>query len=75
MDTVHIIYLKIVPKELSQYLFPAIGSYPLYLVCLVGSQWERICLVLLGLDVPGCDGTPGDFPSVRGRGGAVMGDL
>lgn len=25
--------------------------------CLVGPQWERICLVLLGLDVPQLDGT------------------
>jgi hypothetical protein len=32
---------------------PAIRPpYP-YLDCLVGPQWERMCLVLLGLDVQG----------------------
>jgi hypothetical protein len=30
-----------------------------YLDCLVGTQWEKMYLVLLGLDVPGCGGTQG----------------
>ena len=38
---------------LSLSLFPAIGSPSPDLVCLVRLQWERMCLDLLGLDVPG----------------------
>jgi hypothetical protein len=33
-------------------LLPAPFPFP-FLDCLVGSQWERRCLVLMGLDVPG----------------------
>lgn len=38
--------------------------------CMFGPQWERICLVLLGLDIPGWDGTQGGAPPLRRRGGS-----
>jgi len=46
--------------------------YPLpYLDCLVGPHWERICLVLMGLDVPGWGSTQsGLLPSLRRREGS-----
>jgi hypothetical protein len=45
-----------------------------YLNCLVGLQWERMCLVLLGLDVPGWGGTQGGLPfSDVSEGEEVMG--
>ena len=50
--------------------FPAIGSPSPYLHCLVGTQWERICL---GLDIPGWGGTQWGLPfsedKGRGNGG------
>lgn len=42
---------------LSWSLFPVIGSPSTYLDLLVGPQWERLCLVLLGLEYPGLGGT------------------
>ena len=44
---------------LSLSVFPAVGSHSPYLGCLVGPQWERMCLVMLGLYVPEWDGTQG----------------
>lgn len=56
-----------------QSLFPSIGSPLHYLDCLVGPQWERICLVLLGPDVPGRGGTQGGSPPFLRRKGEVVG--
>ena len=47
---------------LSLSLFPAIEFFSPYLDCLVGPQWKRVCLFLVGLDVLGVS------PSLRGRG-------
>jgi hypothetical protein len=38
----------------------------LYLDCLIEPQWDRRCLVLLGLDVPGWDGTQEMLPFLQG---------
>jgi hypothetical protein len=59
---------------LSQSLFPAFGSPSLYLDYLVGPQWERMCLVLLGPDVPGRGGTQGGVPFLWGEGQGAMGE-
>jgi hypothetical protein len=50
-------------------MFPAIGSPSLYLDCLVYLQWERTCLVMLGLDVSGWCVTQVGCPSLRRRAG------
>jgi len=48
---------------------------PFFLDCLVGPQWERMCLVLLGLEAPvWADTQMGGFPSQRRRGEGVMGE-
>jgi len=48
-----VFYMKVgVEWRLSWSLFPAIGSTYPYLGCLVGPHWERMCLVMLGLDAP-----------------------
>jgi hypothetical protein len=42
---------------------------PSYLDCLVGPQWERKCLDLLGLDVPGwVVPKGGEGEGVKGKG-------
>jgi hypothetical protein len=47
-----------------------------YLDCLVGPQWERVCLVLLGLDVPGWGGTQRKPPFSEEKGKkAVEGEV
>lgn len=42
----------------------------LWLACLVWTQWDRMCLVLQGLHVPGLGDTqwPGLYPSEEKRG-------
>lgn len=37
-------------------------------------QQKKICLILLGLDIPGKGGTQGGFPFFWGQGETVMGD-
>lgn len=39
------------------------------MACLVGPQWERISLILLGLDISGQAGTNEGSPSLRRKGG------
>lgn len=52
--------------RLSLSLFPAIGcSYP-YLDCMVGAHWERMCLILLGLEYGGTQGGS-PFSKEKGR--------
>lgn len=56
---------------LSLILLPAHGIPIPELDCLVGPQWERMCLVLVGIDVPGWGGTRGGGFSLseeKGRG-------
>lgn len=44
--------------------------------CIVGLQWERIYLVLQGLDVPGWVVSWGrTSPSQRGKGGGMVGEV
>jgi hypothetical protein len=57
-----------VEQRLSQFLFPSTEFPSPYLDYLVGPQWERMCLFLLGLDVLGWGGTQGRFSKERGRG-------
>lgn len=52
-------------QRLALTLLPAIGSFPLTGL----SGWERVCIFLLGLDVPGKGGIQGGLPFSKKAGG------